>query len=239
MSFAPYSNLAYVELLYSQYRQDPKSVSPEWQRYFAENLDEKKNGHSQLSPTFTPRSIFNPATPAGGNGEFLPGPRAGNLQERVYEMVRNYRVRGHMIAQVDPLGAPRPSVPELELEYYGFNDSELNLLVNSASLPYGTPLTVREIYERMRNTYSRSIGAQFMHIGDNLIRQWLQRRMEASQNHLALSHDEQVRILTRLTDAVIFEEFLRKKFLGAKTFSLDGSETLLPLLDLAIEQAIS
>ena len=239
MSFAPYSNLAYVELLYSQYRQDPKSVSPEWQRYFAENLDEKKNGHSQLSPTFTPRSIFNPAAAAGGSGEFQPGPRAGSIHERVYEMVRNYRVRGHMIASVDPLGAPRPSVPELELEYYGFNDSELNMLVNSASLPYGTPLTVREIYERMRNTYGRSIGAQFMHIGDNMIRQWLQRRMEISQNHLDLSHDEQVRILTRLTDAVIFEEFLRKKFLGAKTFSLDGSETLLPLLDLAIEQAIS
>ena len=239
MSFAPYSNLAYVELLYSQYRQDPTSVTPEWQRYFTENLDEKKNGHSQLSPTFTPRSIFNPATPAGGNGELQHDSRTGSIQERVYEMVRNYRVRGHMIASVDPLGVPRPSVPELELEYYGFSDSELKLLVNSATLPYGTPLTIREIYERMRNTYGRSIGAQFMHIGDNLIRQWLQRRMEISQNHLELSHDEQVRILTRLTDAVIFEEFLRKKFLGAKTFSLDGSETLLPLLDLAIEQAIS
>ncbi len=76
-----------------------------------------------------------------------------------------------------------------------------------------------------------------MHIGDAAIRQWLQHRMEITQNHLELSREEQIRILTRLTDAVIFEEFLRKKFLGAKTFSLEGCETLLPLLDLAVEKA--
>jgi 2-oxoglutarate dehydrogenase E1 component len=111
------------------------------------------------------------------------------------------------------------------------------MLVSSATLPYNTPLTVREIFHRLRNTYSRSIGAQFMHIGDAAIRSWLQHRMELSQNHQELSRAEQIRILTRLTDAVIFEEFLRKKFLGAKTFSLEGSETLLPLLDLAVEKA--
>lgn len=238
MNFAPFSNLPYMELLYSNYRRDPQSVSPEWQRYFAETLDEKKNGHSQLTPTFAPRSIFNPALPPVSGG-FQPDLRAVGLQERIYELIRNYRVRGHMIAAIDPLGAPRPRMPELELDYYGFTDSELNLPVNSATLPYNTPLTVREILQRMRNTYSRSIGAQFMHIGDAKIRDWLQRRMEITQNHVDLSRDEQLRILTRLTDAVIFEEFLRKKFLGAKTFSLEGSETLLPLLDLAIEKAIS
>src|SRR5271169_1290413 len=76
-----------------------------------------------------------------------------------------------------------------------------------------------------------------MHIDDLAVRQWLERRMESSQNHLQLSREEQLRIFTRLTDATIFEEFLRKKFLGAKTFSLEGCETLLPLLDLAIEKA--
>ena len=91
--------------------------------------------------------------------------------------------------------------------------------------------------QRLRNTYCRSIGVQFMHIDDPAARQWLQHRMESTQNRLALSREEQLRILMRLTDAVIFEEFLRKKFLGAKTFSLEGSETLIPLLDLAIEKA--
>src|ERR1700722_9337240 len=238
MSFAPFSNLAYMELLYSNYRRDPQSVSAEWQRYFAETLDEKKNGHSQLSPSFTPRSIFNASTP-GVADAYKPDPRMAGIHERLYEMVRNHRVRGHMIATLDPLGSPRPTVPELELDYYGFTENEMDTLVNSSTLPYGTPLAVREVFQRMRNTYCRSIGAQFMHIGDTAIRNWLQHRMELTQNHVDLSRDEQIRILTRLTDAVIFEEFLRKKFLGAKTFSLEGSETLLPLLDLAIEKAIS
>ena len=237
MSSTPFSNLAYLELLYSNYRRDPQSVSPEWQRYFSEGFDEKKNGESRLAPSFAPRSIFNPATPSTGDEAKLDAHTAG-LHERLYEMIRNYRVRGHMIAAINPLGAPRARMPELELDYYGFTESELDTLVNSATLPYNTPLTVREIFRRMRNTYSRSIGAQFMHIGDATIRQWLQQRMELTQNRLELSRNEQIRILTRLTDAVIFEEFLRKKFLGAKTFSLEGSETLLPLLDLAVEKAV-
>ncbi len=236
MSSTPFSNLSYMELVYSQYRRDPQSVSPEWQRYFAETIDGKKNGESRLAPSFTPRSIFNPAIPMADSSRPLDAHTAG-IHERLYELIRNHRVRGHMIAAINPLGAPRPRMPELELDYYGFSESELDMLVNSATLPYNTPLTVREIFRRMRNTYCRSIGAQFMHIGDATIRQWLQHRMELTQNRLELSREEQIRILTRLTDAVIFEEFLRKKFLGAKTFSLEGSETLLPLLDLAVEKA--
>jgi 2-oxoglutarate dehydrogenase E1 component len=236
MSSTPFSNLSYMELIYSSYRRDPESVSPEWQRYFSETIDGKKNGESRLAPSFTPRSIFNPATPTSDTAKPLDARTAG-IHERLYELIRNHRVRGHMIAAINPLGAPRPNMPELELDYYGFNESELDMLVSSVTLPYNTPLTVREIFRRMRNTYSRSIGAQFMHIGDVKIRQWLQHRMELTQNRLELSREEQIRILTRLTDAVIFEEFLRKKFLGAKTFSLEGSETLLPLLDLAVEKA--
>jgi 2-oxoglutarate dehydrogenase E1 component len=237
MSSTPFSNLAYLELLYSRYRQDPQSVSPEWRSYFAETIDAKKNGESRLAPSFTPRSIFNPAAPGTAGKRVAPDAHASGIQERLYELIRNHRVRGHMIAAINPLGAPRPKMPELELEYYGFTEPELDLVVNSATLPYNTPLTIREIFQRMRNTYSRSIGAQFMHIGDVAIRQWLQTRMEMTQNRLELSHEEQIRILTRLTDATLFEEFLRKKFLGAKTFSLEGSETLLPLLDLAVEKA--
>src|SRR5206468_4297744 len=101
----------------------------------------------------------------------------------------------------------------------------------------GNTLALREILERLRNTYCRSIGVQFMHIDDSFVRHWLQERMESSGNRLSLSRAEQIRILTRLTDAVIFEEFIRKKFIAAKTFSLEGSESLIPLLDLAIERA--
>src|SRR5687767_2557653 len=98
-------------------------------------------------------------------------------------------------------------------------------------------LTLAEILDRLWNTYCRSIGVEYMHIDVPAVRKWLQERMERSQNRLQLSRAEQLRILTRLNDAVSFEEFIRKKFVGAKSFSLEGSESLIPLLDLAIERA--
>src|SRR5258706_14900575 len=98
-------------------------------------------------------------------------------------------------------------------------------------------LTLGSLLERLRNTYCRSIGVQYMHIDELNVRRWLQRRMEATENRLQLTREEQLRILTRLTDAVTFEEFIRKKFIGAKSFSLEGCESLIPLLDLAIEKA--
>ena len=98
-------------------------------------------------------------------------------------------------------------------------------------------MTLGRIIQRLRNTYCRSIGVQFMHMDDFTVRHWLQVRMEGSENRLALSRREQYRILIHLTKAAIFEEFIQKRFLGAKSFSLEGAETLIPLLDLAIERA--
>ena len=95
--------------------------------------------------------------------------------------------------------------------------------------------TVAEILRLLKDTYCRYIGVQFMHINDPGSA-WLQERMESCGNRIELSRDEQLRILTRLTDATIFEEFVRKKYIGAKTFSLEGAESLIPLLDLAIER---
>jgi 2-oxoglutarate dehydrogenase E1 component len=208
----PYSlNLPFVEELYERYLQDPSSVPPDWRHYF----------QFQATP---------PAPPHDG----IP---TSALQERVDRLIRNYRVRGHRIAQVDPLGLRKLTAPELDLASYGFSDQELDRQFACATLCQEGVLKLREILERLRATYCRSIGVQFMHIDDPGVRQWLQRRMEWNQNHVTLTRDEQLRILTRLTDAVVFEEFIRKKFLGAKSFSLEGSESLIPLLDLAIEKA--
>ncbi len=231
-------NLAYIEQLYADYRRDPQSVSPAWRGYFAGAGNGEALNGVQLEPSFKPRGLFNPNAQNGAHQKtFKLDPRAASVTERLYQLIRNHRVRGHNIAAVDPLGSVRPCPPELKLEFYGFTESELNLLVNASTLHYGTPLTLREIFQRLRDTYCRAIGVQYMHIDDLAVRQWLERRIEDPQNRKQLTRDEQLRILTRLTDAVVFEEFLRKKFLGAKTFSLEGSETLLPLLDLAIEKA--
>ena len=160
-------------------------------------------------------------------------------QEYVDLLIRNYRVRGHLIAKVDPLGIPRPMPPELEPEYWGLSDADLDRRFSTYSLAGSDDQTLRDIMDRLRNTYCGAISVQFMHIDDLDVRQWLQKRMEESQNRLTLSRDEQIRILTRLTDAVMFEEFIRRKFVGAKSFSLEGAESLIPLLDLAIEKAAS
>ena len=232
-------NLDYAEQLLAAFQRDPASVPAEWRRVFEQEAGAGANGRWQAGPSFKPRNVFNAGdapSPAGGVASQID-PLAASLHERLNELIRNFRVRGHKLAAIDPLGTPRPTPPELELEYYHFTGRELGLLTGCETLPYDAPLAIGEIIERLRNTYCRSIGAQFMHIDDVATRRWLQRRMESAQNRLSLSHDEQRRILTRLTDATTFEEFVRKKFVGAKTFSLEGSETLIPMLDLALEHA--
>ncbi len=232
-------NLAYVEQFYVDYLRDAETVPTAWREYFTK-IQDGEDQTIRLAPRFKPRTIFNPVVSRESGLEVAPSiePTAQpGLGSRLYRLVTNYRTRGHLIAKIDPLNGARASPPELELDFYGFADSELDSVAHLATLPPDRPHTVREIYQRLRNTYCRSIGAQFMHIDDLLAREWLQRRMESCENHLVISREQQLRILTRLTDAVIFEEFLRKKFIGAKTFSLEGCETLLPLLDLAIERA--
>jgi 2-oxoglutarate dehydrogenase E1 component len=223
-------SLAYLEQFYADYKRSPGAVSPEWREYFATFGN---GGAVQLGPKFTNRDAASAmqaeATPADA--------RAASLSDRLNQLIHSHRVHGHIIADINPLGNTRPRPAELELSFYGFSKSELELLVNFPGLPAETPLTVQEVFQRLRDTYCRSIGVQFMHIDKLAMRQWLQRRMEGSRNRLAIARSQQIRILTRLTDAVVFEHFLRTKFPGAKTFSLEGCETLLPLLDLAIEKA--
>ena len=146
-------------------------------------------------------------------------------------------MRGHIIAHIDPLGFTRPSPPELDPGFYGLTDADMDRPFSVETLYSEGPLTLRQILRRLRNTYCRFIGVEYMHIDDLHGRRWLRKRMEPTENRIQLTRQEQIRILTRLTDAVTFEEFIRKKFIGAKSFSLEGSESLIPLLDLAIEKA--
>jgi 2-oxoglutarate dehydrogenase E1 component len=229
-------NLDYLETVYEVFRQDADAVSQEWRAYFG------ANGGGESA-----RAGAGGGAPAGiseggsralrGEPARSPEPSDAVVQERLNQLIRCYRVRGHIVARVDPLGA-RAAVPrELDPATFGFCDKDLDRSFECESLFWPGPLTLREILERLRNTYCRFIGVQYMHIDDFEVRRWLQQRMEGTQNRIQLSRKVQYRILTRLTDAVIFEGFVRKKFLGAKTFSLEGCESLIPLLDLAIEKA--
>jgi len=233
------ANLAFVEGLYEDYLRDPASVPADWQHYFSNIAEgEFRFPKPRFGPSFRPFSIFNPPTPRRQRpSEQLTDSEIAKMQDRVYLLTRLYRVRGHRIAQVDPLGLPRPVPPELTPEFFGFTQADMDMPVYSETFQYDGPLTLGMLLEKLRNTYCRSIGVQYMHIDDLSVRRWLQRGMEATENRLELTREEQLRILTRLTDAVTFEEFIRRKFPGAKTFSLDGAESLIPLLDLAIEKA--
>lgn len=197
---------------------------------------------SQVSNALPPAST----TPApsgkvqrvGGEGRPMRGDvQLVALQERVDQLIRNHRVRGHIIARLDPLKQPRPQPPELDPAYYGFTEADYDRVFSTRTSYGPQERTLREIVGWLRNTYCRYIGAQFMHIDDLAVRQWLQDRMESNENRIHLRRDEQLRILRKLTDAVIFEEFIQKKFMGAKSFSLEGAESLIPLLDMAIEDA--
>ena len=231
-------SLAYLEGLYADYLRDPVSAPPEWQHYFA-GLTNGEPAEKQFlpRPSFPSYSVFNP--PTGRRESVAPRgePGLAGLQESVDALTRNFRIRGHIVAQVDPLRQPSIATRTRSGLFYGFTEEVLDRPFACATMEPDRLLPLREIIQRLRNTYCRSIGVQFMHIDDLAVRHWLQERMESTQNRLELTREEQLRILTRLTDAVIFEEFIQKKFVGAKSFSLEGCESLIPLLDLAIEKA--
>jgi 2-oxoglutarate dehydrogenase E1 component len=240
-------SLAFAEGLYADFLDDPQSVSKDWQTYFA-TLGQDSNFASKpkLGPSFQPSSLFGAASPrtngaakTNGNGApVLQGvSEAAVRQDRVDALVRAYRVRGHMMAQIDPLGLPRPRQPELDPEFHGLTADDLDRRFSSRTIAGAEVLTLRAMLTRLRNTYCRSIGVQFMHIDDLSVKNWLQDRMESTENRIELTRVEQLRILTKLTDAAIFEEFIQKKFVGAKSFSLEGSESLIPLLAFAIDRA--
>jgi 2-oxoglutarate dehydrogenase E1 component len=206
----------YVENLYQQYLENPESLSADWRQYF-ESFDHSA-GTLGSAATIAAESLV-------------------NLQDKVDQLIRGFRVRGHLEASIDPLGIPRPGNQELIPEAYGLTAGDMDKVFSTRTIHGEDFRTLRDIVEHLRQTYCRSIGAQFMHIDDHDLRTWLQRQMEKTKNRISLSRETQLRILTRLTDATILEEFMRRKFMGAKTFSLEGSETLIPLLDLALEKA--
>ncbi len=223
------TSLDYIDDLYLRFINDPTSVSETWRRYFED-----------FSLSTQSESLVAEPVPSHAYGESSTTPDAlwlARMQERVDQLVREYRVRGHLAAKIDPLGFARKTHPELDPSAYGLTPEDLQRPFAAPNIHYTTGRTLNDIIDKLRETYCRSIGAQFMHIDNRTIREWLQRRMEATENRLQLSRDVQTRIYTRLTDATLFEEFVRKKYTGSKTFSLEGSESLIPLLDLALEKA--
>lgn len=239
------ANLHFVDQLYTSYQDDPASVPAEWRAYF----DALCNGDA---PVRHSKSASVPATSGdprknsdktsnGSNAPFAKSKGsdegAMRLQHRVDGLIRAHREHGHIEARIDPLGQQDRHVPELDPGFYELGDADLDRQVVCESLQPQGRLTVRELIARLREIYCGSIGFQYLHIDDGRMRRWVQERVENPLYWEPVSRASQLRILTRLSDAVVFEQFIRKKFVGAKSFSLEGGESLIPLLDMMIERA--
>jgi 2-oxoglutarate dehydrogenase E1 component len=152
-------------------------------------------------------------------------------------LITAYRDLGHFLAHLDPLGEPRTSHPLLELSLYDLDETDLDRVFDSSHFLGLRRGTLREIIATLRETYCRSIGVEYMHIQDTRIRRWLQEKMEPHRNQPRLATRQKIRILMNLHFAELFERFLHTRYVGQKRFSLEGAETLIPVLDAIVEKA--
>jgi 2-oxoglutarate dehydrogenase E1 component len=180
-------------------------------------------------PAISSRTSFPPSS------EMLA---ATELQARLSALINAHRVRGHLFADLDPLGLNRkPPQDEFVLKRYGLAHVDPDTIFSTGDLAGPATDSLRSVIARLKDTYSRTIGVEYTFLENREARNWLRDSMELTGNHIDLSREQQIRILTKLTDAEIFEQFLHTKYTGAKRFSLEGGESVIPMLDILTERA--
>ncbi len=185
-----------------------------------------------------------PLQPLTWKTDYQPGTFAavGNTEEiekqgRVLQLINLYRVRGHLIADLDPLGSPTPYHPELDPATYKLTLWDLDREFITGGFSGLRKATLREILDILQKTYCEKIGVEYMHIQNPAEKIWLQSKMEPVKNVPDFSQEIKTTILKKLIVAETFEHFIHTKFIGHKRFSLEGSETLIPVLDFLLHQA--
>jgi 2-oxoglutarate dehydrogenase E1 component len=156
----------------------------------------------------------------------------------VWRLINMYRMRGHVLADLDPLGTEPGRGPELDLEYYGLTLWDLDREFYCDGLGGKKTAKLRDIIQLLRETYCGKIGAEYMHLLDLDERKWLREAMESTTNTPDLTKDDKEDILHKLNQAMAFEQFLHKKYVGHKRFSLEGAETLIPMMHFLMEQGV-
>jgi len=204
--------------------------------------------HADRNSLFLPATAeasFTPHIPESeddgdGRASFPPSSEvlaATQLQARLSALINAFRVRGHLFAQLDPLGLRAVPPDEFILQRYGLDNVDPDTTFSTGDFAGPPTDTLASIVGRLKDTYARTIGVEYTFLESREARNWLQERMESTGNHVDLSREEQIRILTKLTDAEIFEQFLHTKYTGAKRFSLEGGESVIPMLDILTERA--
>lgn len=234
-SYLSGDNDAYLEELYETYLKTPDGVALEWRDYFKQLGQSTDVSHSDIRHYFADLAR-QPHTTQAEQGIDLFHQKQ---QEKVINLISAYRSLGHLQANIDPLGLYRGiDNPTLELSYYGFTDADLNTVfdVGSFGVMQKSSATLKEIYQALRQTYCGSIGIEYMHILQLEEVDWIQNRMEKEWSHFTLTKEQKLRILERLVVADGLEKYLGFKYVGQKRFSLEGGDSLIPLLDAIITQ---
>jgi len=165
--------------------------------------------------------------------------QALSRQARVEALVHRYRDMGHLLACMDPLSSCPLSHPLLEPSALGLSETDIDQPVRFAVASFSGTTTVRDLIEALRDTYCRTIGVEYMHLQDPEERQWLQAHMEPIRNRPDLDRHARIRILNKLIEADVFERFLNRTYVGVTRFSIEGADTLVPLLDRMFDRAAS
>ncbi len=216
-------NAEYLQGQYEQYQADPAALTVELRSFFA-GFD--------LAMRSAPGGGAGPAVSGG------PAPAGGELREAlrlhagVTSLIWAYRRFGHFAAQLDPFKRPRAGHPELDLPAHGLTAADLNKIVDAGTLPVGgAACTLAAVLDTLKSIYCGSVGVQYMHIAEVAQRTWLQDRIEQTRFAISLSTKEKAGIFEALNKSEQFEKFLQVRYPSDKRFSLEGAETLIPVLD--------
>ncbi len=245
-TFLNSANAPYVAELYSKFRNDPESVDTTWKDFF-NNLNEddysvlkdfggpewKKRPSSIIDKNYITKVI---KSNANYNSEEF---RISTLDSiRALRLIRAFRINGHLIADLDPLGISEREYPqELDYKSYGFIESDLEkeiFIDGSLGLEKGK---LKNIIKILKETYSASIGVEFLHIQQADQKQWVQERIEEVRNKTNFTNEGKKAIYKRLVESELFEQFLDKKFLGTKRYGIEGGEAMIPGIEQIVKQA--
>ena len=219
-------NAGFLDALYLSWRSDPNSVDPQWREFFA--------GLDGASAFTLPRT--------SGDDPDLSRQRMSEFTEqqmKVVALINANRYRGHRGADIDPIKVyERPPVPDLFPEHFGFGEDDLDRTFNTGTLHIGKPeATLREIDDLLRDTYRGSIGTEVTHLSSTEQKRWVQERLESCRGRPSFDAAKKRDILRRVTAARKLEDYLHRKYVGQKRFSLEGGENLIPLLDEVVQDA--
>ena len=219
-SFATRVNLDLLEENYRRWQDDPDSLDSGWTAFFE---------GFELGDLNLRNGAVDAAQAPAAAGE-------GPLQTRIDGLVYAYRTLGHTIARLDPLSKKRPENPLLSLRELGFSEKDLDMQVSSKFFLDNRKMTLREMIAALENIYADTIGAEFQHIQNPRVRNWVLHRLESRPGKHTTSRDAQIAVLRSLLESETFEVFLHTRYVGQKRFSLQGAESLMVILDTILQR---